>query len=134
MNMVKDSVIKTTQEQINRAINEAINAGGGVEEVKQAVKQYYNKTNNRAEVIARTEITAQLNSGLLLQYDDVGVERKEWVTNIDEFTRESHIQLNGEVKSMDEQFSNGLMMPGDMGDPAQTVNCRCSVFPVIEER
>jgi len=132
LDLVVEEINATNKKQVNEAINRIINEGGATEDVKRGIKDYYNRTTNRAETIARTEVTAQLNGGLLLQYDDIGVEKKEWLTNIDEFTRESHVMLNGEIRRIDEQFSNGLMFAGDFGDPAETINCRCSIIPVME--
>ena len=132
LDKVVEEINSTNKKQVNDAINRIINEGGATDDVKRGIKDYYNKTTNRAETIARTEVTAQLNGGLLLQYDDVGVEQKEWLTNIDEFTRESHVRMNGEIRDMSKPFSNGLMFAGDFGDPAETINCRCSVLPVME--
>ena len=131
LKFVADEVTQTNRKQIEKLIEQGIADGLGVDGVKDSIKQYFNKASNRSEVIARTEITAQLNAGLLLQYDDVGVEMKEWVTNIDGFERESHREINGEKVGVKEPFSNGLMMPAGLGDPEETINCRCSVFPVI---
>lgn len=131
LKFVADEVTKTNRKQIEKLIEQGVADGLGVDGVKDSIKQYFNKASNRSEVIARTEITAQLNAGLLLQYDDVGVEMKEWVTNIDGFERDSHRAMNGETVGIKEPFSNGLMMPAGDGDPAETCNCRCSCFPVI---
>lgn len=130
---VVSEINETNKQQINSRINKLIDDGAVTDELKRGIKDYFNKTTNRAEVIARTEVTAQLNGGLLLQYDDVGIEKKEWLTNIDEFTRQEHIIMNGEIQRLGDPFSNGLMMPADFsGDPVQSINCRCSVLPVME--
>lgn len=37
--------------------------------------------------------------------------------------------VDGEIKELDEPFSNGLMKPGDSGAPVEeVVNCRCSLL------
>lgn len=131
LKFVADEVTQTNRQQIEKLIEQGVADGLGVDGVKDSIKQYFNRASNRSEVIARTEITAQLNAGLLLQYDDVGVEMKEWVTNIDGFERDSHREINGETVGVKEPFSNGLMMPAGEGDPAEVINCRCSVFPVL---
>lgn len=42
-------------------------------------------------------------------------------------TRESHRRVDGEIRELDEKFSNGLMFPGDPnGSAAEVVNCRCT--------
>lgn len=51
---------------------------------------------------------------------------KQWDATLDGNTRESHRQVDGEIRELDEKFSNGLMYPGDpAGGAAEVVNCRC---------
>lgn len=38
-------------------------------------------------------------------------------------------KVDGEIREIDEKFSNGLMFPGDpSGGAAEVVNCRCSLL------
>lgn len=54
---------------------------------------------------------------------------KQWDSTLDAKTRESHAQVDGEIKDLDEKFSNGLMFPGDpSGGAAEVVNCRCALL------
>ena len=58
---------------------------------------------------------------------------KEWIAHIDDRTRQSHREINGEVVPYDEPFSNGLMFPQDFdGDPAEVYNCRCRLGYVVK--
>lgn len=51
---------------------------------------------------------------------------KQWDATLDGNTRESHRQVDGEIRELDEKFSNGLMYPGDpAGGAAEVINCRC---------
>lgn len=51
---------------------------------------------------------------------------KQWDATMDANTRESHQMVDGEVRALDEKFSNGLMYPGDpSGSAAEVINCRC---------
>ena len=55
----------------------------------------------------------------------IGV-KKGWLATLDNVTRDSHVNLDGEVQEIDKPFSNGLMYPGDSkGIPAEVYNCRC---------
>lgn len=123
MQYIAHEIIGTTEDDLNKIISNGIADGKSGDDIKNDIKGYFNRIDNRAGTIARTEITAQLNAGLLMQYEDVGVKQKEWVTNIDGFERESHRDINGEVVRIDEKFSNGLMYPGDYGPPEETINC-----------
>ena len=54
---------------------------------------------------------------------------KEWDATLDGKTRESHVAVDGEIRELDEPFSNGLDYPGDpAGGAAEVVNCRCAVL------
>lgn len=49
-----------------------------------------------------------------------------WDAALDGRTRDSHRMVDGEIRELDEKFSNGLMFPGDpFGGAAEVVNCRC---------
>lgn len=52
---------------------------------------------------------------------------KQWDAALDGKTRDSHRRVDGEIRELDEKFSNGLMFPGDpAGGAAEVVNCRCA--------
>lgn len=52
---------------------------------------------------------------------------KQWDASLDARTRDSHARVDGEIRELDEKFSNGLMFPGDPnGAAAEVVNCRCT--------
>lgn len=54
---------------------------------------------------------------------------KQWDSTLDSHTRKSHQQLDGEIKELEEEFSNGLMYPGDPnGDASEVCNCRCAML------
>lgn len=53
---------------------------------------------------------------------------KQWDASLDGRTRETHRELDGQIREVDEPFeANGqkAMFPGDFGDPAEDCNCRC---------
>lgn len=52
---------------------------------------------------------------------------KQWDAALDARTRDSHARVDGEIRELDEKFSNGLMFPGDpSGSAAEVINCRCT--------
>lgn len=90
---------------------------------------------------ARTSITSAQNSGrqtgreqLASRLEQYGMTvRKQWVATHDERTRDSHAHLDGEIKKLDEKFSNGLMYPADSdGAPSEVYNCRCTTITIID--
>ena len=52
---------------------------------------------------------------------------KQWDAALDGRTRPSHAAIDGEIREIEEAFSNGLMYPGDPSGPAaEVINCRCT--------
>lgn len=103
-------------------------------------------TENLAEVIrknhlaairnARTAVTSAQNAGrmdTLKRAEDIGIEvEKEWMATGDSRTRDSHLQIDGEIVGKRDTFSNGLEYPGDpAGEPAEVYNCRCTILPYL---
>ena len=83
--------------------------------------------------IARTEghrIQCQAGMDACHKAKDMGADVvKQWDSTLDGRTRDSHFKIDGEVKEVDEKFSNGLMFPGDPnGAAAEVINCRCSLL------
>ena len=89
----------------------------------------------RAERIARTEVISASNLSSQAGAQATGLElNKEWIAYIDENTRDSHAALNGTVVDINEQFSNGLEVPGDpSGEADEVINCRCTVGYLAKE-
>lgn len=86
---------------------------------------------------ARTYTTSVENKAKMDRYseaEEMGIDIvKEWMATLDERTRESHRELDGEQVATDEPFSNGLMYPADpSGDPAEVYNCRCRIVSRIK--
>ena len=51
---------------------------------------------------------------------------KIWDATLDSRVRISHLRIDGEIRELDEPFSNGLMFPKDPSGPAkEVINCRC---------
>lgn len=65
----------------------------------------------------------------------MGIEiLKEWVATLDERTRDSHRDLDGERVPQDKPFSNGLMYPADRnGEAGEVFNCRCTMVAVLPQ-
>lgn len=88
---------------------------------------------NRAMRIARTEgHRVQVEAASDAQYaaKEAGADVvKQWDAALDGRTRESHARVDGEIRELDEKFSNGLKYPGDSaGGAAEVVNCRCALL------
>jgi len=131
-------VTETTIEMLRKELQEALRNHEGINEIMKRVARVFDLSEKgwRAERIARTETIRAANKGTLEGYRQAGVRKKEWVTALDERTREWHAEADGQIVGIDEPFIVGgeqLMYPGDPnGSPENTINCRCTVAPVIE--
>lgn len=97
--------------------------------VEERFTQYI-KSNG--QTIARTEVGTMYNVARFAEMGEQGFDKHEWLTNIDEATRESHM-IDGQVRRINDEFSNGLLYPQENGKPAEEViNCRCETLPVVE--
>ena len=87
----------------------------------------------RSELIARTEghrIQVQGAMDACYKAKDMGADVvKQWDSTLDSRTRDSHVAVDGEIRELDEKFSNGLMFPGDpSGGAAEVCHCRCALL------
>ncbi len=100
---------------------------------------------------ARTMSASALNGG---RYDaakrlkGMGVDVKlQWRATFDTRTRDTHRQMDGEVREVGEEFSNGLLFPVDMEKFShgglmkvsefnhlcrETYNCRCAIRSLVK--
>lgn len=88
---------------------------------------------NKSLRIARTEghrISNEAAYNAQIKAKDKGADIvKQWDATLDSRTRPSHARIDGEIKELEEKFSNGLRYPGDSsGAAAEVVNCRCAVL------
>ena len=88
-------------------------------------------------MIARTETIRASNAGSTQVYKDWGVQKHEWLSTMDDRTRDDHAEANGLVVEIGKPFMVGgeeLEFPGDPnGSPGNVINCRCTTIPVIED-
>lgn len=56
---------------------------------------------------------------------------KQWDSTLDSSTRDTHVELDGQVRELDENFTcsgGSAPYPGGFGDPAEDCNCRCAML------
>lgn len=102
----------------------------------QTAKQLENYTRigyNNAIRITRTEghrIQTTATMDAMKAARNMGADVvKQWDSTLDARTRESHADIDGEIRELNDPFSNGLMFPGDpSGKASEVVNCRCALL------
>lgn len=91
---------------------------------------------NRAKVIARTELTrhfsgSMLAHGLLREQQGDSSLTKQWDTTMDNKERLEHRKANDQTQPLNQPFIVGeepLLFPGDpTGRPSNVINCRCEL-------
>ena len=129
------TVNSTTLQKLDGTLSEGIAAGEGIRDLSSRVEDVYSEfPAYRSELVARTEATHANNEGTLEGYRQSDVANgKEWIATLDDRTRESHVDLNGEIVGVDEEFSNGLDYPGADGPAEEVINCRCVLGPAFIE-
>lgn len=88
----------------------------------------------RACIIARTEghrVTSESEMDCMTTAKSKGADVvKEWISTLDGVTRETHVELDGQIRELEEEFvipSSGAkaMYPGGFGIAKEDINCRC---------
>ena len=116
---------------ITQEISRGIASGLAYRDIARNIGNVSGAPLSRAKTIARTEghriqqmSTVDAQQAAKAKGADVV---KQWDATLDGRTRDSHRRVDGEVRELDEKFSNGLMFPGDpSGGAAEVVNCRCT--------
>lgn len=126
-----DNLNLDTEIRFKRAITSVLASGGGVNKMASELKKSLNIGYNNALRIARTSTTSIMGEAAFTAQSKLnsklgGLLEKEWISALDDRTRESHASLDGERVPVDKPFSNGLMFVGDpSGPPEEIINCRC---------
>ena len=125
--------VSLLKKKITAQVSRGISTGMTFPQIAKQLSNYTNIGFNNAVRIARTEgHRIQVQSGMDACYKakEKGADVvKQWDATLDGNTRESHQQVDGEIREIDKPFSNGLMFPGDpSGGAAEVVNCRCALL------
>lgn len=135
VNVPKDK--RWNRQHVNSEILQGVLQGESMDQIAERFKKVVGMNNNSAIRNARTATTCAENRGNMDSYrraQGLGINvKKEWMATLDSRTRHSHRAVDGEVRGIDEEFSNGLVYPGDPnGQPEDLYNCRCTTVPWIE--
>ena len=125
--------VKELQKKIAGEISRGIAGGQLYTEIARNVAGYARIPKNNAMRIVRTEahrIQTKATMDACKKAESKGADVvKQWDASLDKRTRGSHRRLDGEIRELDEPFSNGLQYPGDPdGDASEVINCRCALL------
>lgn len=122
--------LRWNQQHIQSAITQGILQGKSIPDIAKDLQRVTTMDENAAIRNARTAMTGAQNAGRLDSMRRAAARgiavKKGWLATLDHVTRDSHVDLDGEVQEIEHEFSNGCMFPGDPGGiPAEVYNCRC---------
>lgn len=125
--------VSVLKKKITAQISRGISTGMSYAQTAKQLSRISSIGFNNAVRIARTEgHRIQIQSAMDACYKAKGKGAnvvKQWDSTLDARTRDSHAMVDGEIRELDEEFSNGLMFPGDpSGGAAEVVNCRCALL------
>lgn len=121
------------KKRITSTVTRSIATGVSYEQAAQLLAGQTKIGYNKSVRIARTEghrIQCSAAMDVMVNAKDMGADVvKQWDATLDGHTRPSHRLVDGEIREVDEPFSNGLDFPGDLdGGAAEVVNCRCALL------
>ena len=128
---LKDSI----RTELSRGISNGSSWNAIAKSIAEGMNSPFTKAYNRTLGIARTEghrvqqeSTYHCQQRAKAKGADVV---KQWDSTLDSLTRPTHVELNGQIREMDEPFEvagKSAMYPGGFGDPAEDCNCRCCLL------
>lgn len=123
--------VSALKKAVTQEISRGIATGLGYGDIARNIANATSAPFSRTKTIARTEghrIQQTSNADAQRAAKEQGADVvKQWDATLDGKTRESHRRVDGEIRELDETFSNGLMYPGDPnGAAAEVINCRCA--------
>lgn len=125
--------VEMLKKRITAEVSRSISTGMSFQQMAQQLAGKTKIGYTNAIRIARTEghrIQCQAGMDACYKARDMGAKVvKQWDSTLDGKTRHSHAIVDGEVKELDEKFSNGIRFPGDPdGAAAEVINCRCALL------
>lgn len=131
--MARGEVVRWQEGQLQSVALQSILQGESIPQISKRISETLAVKNMNDSIrYARTAMTSAENKGRLdgmKRMDAEGIVlEKKWSATGDDRTRQSHLDIDGESVPPNEEFSNGLMYPGDLAGSADEVwNCRCSM-------
>lgn len=123
------------KKSISAEISRGIASGMSYSQIARNISEYTKAPLSRTRTVVRTEAHRIQQAS---RYDSQTYAKskgadvlKQWDATLDGNTRDTHRQLDGQLKEIDEPFELGTkkaMYPGDFGDPAEDCNCRCQLL------
>ena len=124
------------RKQITSAITQGFIQGESIPEIGKRIGEKLGSSSQKhMQRLARTAMNSAQNAGrieAMYNAKEMGIKvQKMWIATLDNRTRDSHQDLDGQVQDVDKPFESMLgdiLFPGDPdADPANVWNCRCAL-------
>ena len=122
---------KNIKAEITRGLSQALNYS----KIARNISLYSEANMNKAYRIARTEggrVQSEAKFEAMQRAKINGADVvKQWDSTIDKRTRMTHIQLDGQIRNLEEPFEvngNKAMYPHGFGIAEEDINCRCALL------
>lgn len=126
---------KVLSKQIASEISRGISNAVMYSEMARNISGYAGIAQNKAMRIARTEshrIQCKATADAQWKAKEKGADVvKQWDASLDDKTRDTHRQLDGQIRELDEPFEVAgmtAMQPGGFGIASEDCNCRCALL------
>ena len=132
--IASQATLERVDTSIKTLLTEGYQSGKGINYVANLLTRRFDQLQTwEARRIARTEIHNSHNTAVMDTYQELGVEYTMWISAGDDGrTRDSHLEVDGEIIPVGGTYSNGLKYPGDTDGPIEEwINCRCSNAPYV---
>lgn len=125
------SAVVTLDKRIRAEISEGVSNGETIDDLSGRIRDFLRAESvGMAKTVARTEALAPFSLARKDAMQEAGIEKHEWLSARDTVVRDEH-QIDGEVRTIGEPFSNGMRWPHDEASPPElSINDRCVTLPV----
>lgn len=127
--------VKVLKKRIQTEISRGIASAQPYAQIARNIANQSNIGINKSIRIARTEghrISEEAAYDAQKKAKQTGADVvKQWDATLDKRTRPHHVQLDGQVREIDEPFEvagRTAMYPGGFGIPSEDIHCRCTVL------
>lgn len=125
----KWNITKTTREAIKAEVTTASELGSTKKELETAIKNNHAFSQERASMIANTELVTAYNNGNLIAYNASGIKMKKRsiLGNNENHGQDDILNAKQGAIPLNQAFQSGHQ------SPSYHPNCRCCLIPIIEE-
>jgi len=126
----RDNIITNVRQQITQGLVQ----GESYPRMAKRIKTVLESDAQKAIRVVKTEahrVQQESRLASMQHAADKGIKMvKVWMATLDGTVRDTHGRLDGQKVAIDEEFYIGRLhakAPGHFGDPAEDINCRCTI-------